>query len=511
VSQEPLDQTRGTPPGDRRGASTSIRRNAGLAFFAQVTTGAFTTLLTIYLLRALGPSSYGVFALALSVGATIGLIAEFGIVPSTARFLAENRDDPVRVASLLRDAMRLKLGAAALVSGGVIVAANPIARAYGEPGLTWPLRGIALSLFVGGVFTFYMAAFVAVGHMVENLRLTFFESLAETVASIALVALGAGATGAAFGRAIGYGFGAAVAVVLVVRLYGRGAARLLQGPSLHTSAIARYAAPLLVTYGGYTLYAQIDVLIIGGLLGTAAVALFSAPMRMSMPIGYVGQALTNSVAPRQARAGAERGSVEALQTSLRWLILYQAAITVPLIVWAEPIVELLLGQQYEDSVNVLRVLTLYIFLDGPSRLISTTVNYLGRAKRRIPIVFTALALNIVLDLALLPRIGVVGAAVGTAVSLAVIYVPAHLWICHRVLNLDLGALARTLLRALAASTAMGCLLFIVGTSSLSIADWVLGSVGGVLAFVITLVLTGEITPTEIRTAWHRTVTRLATP
>lgn len=491
------DQTAAGPTRPVVGAS--IRRNALFALLAQITTGLFSTVLTLYLLRALGPDGYGVFALALGIGSVVGFIADFGIPYSVSRFLAESRHDHERIVSLLSDALRLKLASAALITGALFLLAGPLAAAYDNPALAWPIRGIALSLFAGSIFSLYTSAFIALAQVSVNLRLIFVESLAETVASIVLVALGAGALGAALGRAIGYGFGAIAAMMIVGRLFSASSIRLFGWGSGRTREIALYAAPLFITGGVYIIYAQVDILIIGALLGTTAVGLFSAPLRLTVPLGYVGQSLTNSIAPRLAHKGSEPGSVKAFQSSLRWLIVYQAVLLAPLIVWAGPIVNLLLGPQYRASVDVLRVLSLYIFFDGPSRLISTTVNYLGRASSRIPIVLFSLALNAALDLALIPSIGVVGAAIGTGLAISLLYVPAHFRICHQELDLDLAPLAVTLCRALVSAALMASVLYLVGTDeSLSPAQWILGGAAGVVVFCAGLVLTGEITRSDIR-------------
>jgi O-antigen/teichoic acid export membrane protein len=478
-------------------AEASIARNTVLAFAAQLATGTFTAVLTLYLLRALGPSEYGVFALAVSIGVMAGLLADFGIEHSAARFLAERRGDEAVVAELLRVALRMKVATTALVTAVLFGLAGPLAAAFDEPDLTWPLRVTAVAVFGESIFMLYVTAFIGLARIGMNLRLIVLESSIETGASIALVALGAGAVGAAFGRAAGYVFGALVAVAVVARLYGGTSVRLLGRDARYTRAIARYAAPLLVTTSIYTVFSRVDILIIGALLGTTAVGVFSAPLLLSVPLRYVGQAVANSVSPRQAGGGNEPGSVEAFRTSLRWVVVYQAVLLAPLIVWAGPIVDLLFGAEYGESADVLRALSIYIFLAGPSPLISTTVNYLGQAARRIPIVLLALGVNVAVDLALIPRIGVIGAAIGSSAAYA-LYVPAHLRICRRELGVPLRPLALTLARALAAAGAMGLVLLAVGTESLSPVQWVLGGTAGTLAFCAALVLTGEISKSELR-------------
>jgi O-antigen/teichoic acid export membrane protein len=473
-----------------------LGRNTVLALLAQLTTGIFTAVLTLYLVRALGPESFGVFALALGIGNLALLVADFGLPHSVARFLAESHGDQPTTVSLIRESIRLKLLSGALIAGALFAAAGPIAAAYDEPGLAWPLRTMALALFAESLMTLVLSVFIGIGRMAVNLRIIFFESLAETVASIGLVALGAGAVGATFGRAIGYAFGALLAVWIVHRAFGRAAVGIFGPRTPHGGMIARYAAPLFVTNSAYTLYSQIDILLIGALLGPSAVGFFAAPLRLAIPLGYVGQAVANSVAPRMARAE-DPNRVSAFETSLRWLLIFQAALLAPLIVWPEPIVRLFLGPEFLESADVLRVVSVYIFLRGLGPLITTSVNYLGRAARRIPIVLAAFVINVALDLILLPWIGVVGAAIGTAVAYA-IYVPAHFVVCRRELGLSVRPLAVTFARAILAAFAMGAVLFAFGTETLSAAEWVLGSAAGALAYCGALLVTREVSLDEVR-------------
>jgi O-antigen/teichoic acid export membrane protein len=475
-------------------ATDGIGRNTVYALLVQLTTGFFTTVVTLYLVRALGTKGLGLFALALGVGRLATLVADLGIPQSLARFLAEARGDRRAVAALLGDAVRLKLVTAAVVAATLFAAAGPIADAYGQQGLAWPVRGIALSLFAESLLALYVSAFIALGRNSVNLTLTFLESLTEMLAIVALVALGAGATGAAFGRAGGYAFGALVGTWMVMRLLGRTA--VIARPQGRMRQLARYAVPTFLTNGMYVVYTQVDVLIIGALLGASAVGIWAAPMRLTIPLAYLGQAIANSVAPRQA-ASAEGANVRAFETSLRWLIIAQSALLAPIIVWAGPITDLLLGGQFHESANVLRALAVFIFLGGLSPLISITVNYLGQARQRIPIVISALLVNVVIDLTLLPRIGVVAAAIGTTVAYC-LYVPAHFVICRRELGVPLRPLGLTLTRTVAAAAAMAGVLLLVGPSASSTGRLLIGAILATFTYAAMLLLTREISLNEIR-------------
>ena len=140
---------------------------------------------------------------------------------------------------------------------------------------------------------------------------------------------------------------------------------------------------------------------------------------------------------------------------------------------------------------------------------SISATYLGEARRRIPVVLAADATNVLVDLILLPRVGVVGAAVGTDLGF-LLYVPAHLLICRRRLGFSLRPLVLTTLRVLTAAAAMSAVFAALGTE-VTLTRGVVGAVGGVAAFVATLVVTHEVTLGELRAVWHAFRLRLQSP
>jgi O-antigen/teichoic acid export membrane protein len=481
------------PPGEGVASGTVF------ALVAQVTTTLFTAVLTLYLVRALGPESYGVFGLALGVGTFALLLADLGVSNSAARFVAERRGNRSAAGGIVADALRLKLVLGGAVAVAIIALAQPIASAYQEAELAWALRGMALAIFGQSLMMLYLESFVAMGRISRNVRITLIESLAETTASIALVALGAGAAGATFGRAAGYGVGAAVAALAIVRLLGRRAVRLRRArdEAGRAGRMIRYALPLLVTNSAYALYSTVDVVLVGALLSTTAVGLFSAPMRLCAFLTILGIAAGSSVAPRLARWRDDASGGDALRGALRWLVMGQGVFVAPLLVWAEPIVALLLGSEFRDSAGVLRALTPYAFLIGISPLISTAVNYIGLAGRRIPIVLGSLALNIAVDVALLREIGVIAAAIGTSAAYLV-YVPAHFHLLTRTVKVPWRPLMASIGRTLVAAAAMAGVLALAGTSELTVVGWIAGGLGGLAAYVLVLLGTGQLKAHEIK-------------
>jgi O-antigen/teichoic acid export membrane protein len=489
-----------TPPGapEDRVASDSIARNAFFATLNGVLMAAIAAVLTLYLIRALSPHGYGLYTLALAVGALFALVMDLGVSSSVGRFVAERRGDRRAIADYVADALRLKLAVAGVAGIALFAAAGAIASLYGKPGLTWPLRGIALALVGGAIMQLFAAVLIAQARMAANMVMALTQSVAFLAAALALVSAGAGASGAAFGRAIGYGVAALVGSVLVARLFGRRALAIGSSKG-RTRQIAAYAGVLAVVEGAYLFFDQLDALLIGAYLSAASVGLFQAAYGLTLFMHYPAGVVATSVAPRVASHQEHGSDTRAFMQATRFLILGYAALLAPLIVWAEPIVRLLLGSSYGHSASVLRAFAPYVFLGGVGSFLSASANYLGQARKRLPVAFAAVAINLVVDVILIPRIGIVAGAIGTDLGIGV-YVPLHLWICARALGLPLRPLGPPLVRSLLAAAAMAGVLLAAGTSHLSLADWFLGGAGAVAAYLGVLFLLRELTPGDARAA-----------
>jgi O-antigen/teichoic acid export membrane protein len=479
---------------DALGASHSAGRNAAFALATQLSSAAFTAALTLYLARTLGPAEFGVFSLALGIGTILLLPADFGVSSSAARFLAERRTSRSHAANVLATATRIKVLVTGAVCGTLFALSGPIAAAYDQGGLEWALRGIAIAVFGQSLMMLYSGATTGLARSSLNFRIVLSESAVELGASVALVALGAGAAGAAFGRAIGYGVGALIGGAVMFRLVGREAAT---GQRMPARRLASYAGALLIVEGAFALFTQIDVLLIGGFIGAAAAGMFQAPLRIVTFLHYPGMALATGAAPRLAAEQPSGREVEPFRQALRHLVLLQAFLAAIVLVWAAPIVELALGPKFSDSAGVLRALAPYVFLSGLAPLVSMGVNYLGEARLRVPIAVGAVLVNLVIDVVLIPRIGIIAGAIGTNVAYA-LYVPAHFWICRRMVDLPLRPLGLSILRALAAAAVASGVLTLFGISEVSVPLMLVAGVCAAFAYTAVLVALRELALGDLR-------------
>lgn len=491
-----------TDPASELEAGHGAARNTAFSLAAQMAGAAFSLVLTLFLVRSLGPAEYGVLALAVSIGTVVLLASDLGISISASRFVAERPHDRLHAAAVLRTAFGLKLVASLIATIALVALAPMIADAYGSSALVWPLRLVAVAVAAQNMGALFLEWFAGLSRLSLNLRYGLAESSVETAASICLVLLGAGAAGAVAGRAIGYAVAGILAVAFALRLLGWPAIRESRGKGVPARAILRYGSALLLIDGAFALFDRTDVLIIGAVLGTSSAGIYEAAARVITMLQYPGIAVGSGYGPRLAAGQRSEEHVAQFTAALRYTVLLYLFLVAPTLVWAEPIVRLVLGSEYAESADVLRVLAPTVFLSGVGPVLAGAANFLGEARRRVPLAAAALALNVALDLILVPRIGVVAGAIGTGVAFAV-YTGGHVVICRRALGTSFGSLVPSLSRGLLAAAAAALVLYAVGTGQLSPLAWVLGSTGATVAYVGTLVLLRELQPAELRALVQR--------
>ena len=476
-------------------AADSVSRNAAFAVVTRLSTAAITAFVALFLGRQLGPQVYGYFALAVSIGAVSAFLADVGITSATPRFLAERRHDRAAVTAVLGDALRLKAFAALPVSALLFALAGPITDVFDTPGAEWALRGISIAVLAQGFFLFVLATFEALGRISINLRVVGIESLVEGSSIVVLVLLGAGATGAAFGRAIGYTVGLGIALGYVWRVVGRPRPGAGDVSGVRVREILAYSGALLIVDGLFRTFAQIDVLLIGLILGGGrAIGLFDLPMQLAWFLHYPAGAVSTAVAPRLARSPGTEPAIETFTDAMRWITALQGIFLAPIIVWAEPIMTTLLGPKYKESGDVLQALAPFVLVSGPALLASLAVNYLGSARRRVPLAVAALGVNAVWDIIFLPKWGIVAGAIGTDLAYAV-WVPGHLLILRDRLGLPLRPVALDFVRA-ALAAGVACLpLLVLGTDP-GLVVLVLGCALAGLVYTVSLRLMGGLSAAD---------------
>lgn len=412
-------------------------RGSSLLLFGRLLSMAANLVVQVLIVRALSRTDFGIFAYALSIVTVLTTVVTLGMDRGLARFvvLYEERGDVARlwgvVGLQLMTILGLGAAAAAVAIGGrsfvagTLVDDARLAQLLAVMIILAPVQALdstAASLFAA--FGRSKAIFVRRYLLGPVLRLA-------AVAGVLVFGGGVFALGAGY-LAVGV-VGLAVYGTLLTRAFRERGLVSADGArtrlDLPLKEVAVFTMPLLLSDAMFVVLNTSDVVILARVAGADAVAGY----RAVLPLAHLNQLVMNSFAllfaPLMARLwgrGDRKGLTEAYWRTATWVAVLTfplAAVTVGL---AEPLTRLLFGARYEGSATFLQILAASAYFNASLGFNGVTVKMVGRVWLVAAAAGAALVANLALNLALIPRYGAIGAAWGTASTVALYNILKHL-------------------------------------------------------------------------------------
>lgn len=184
-------------------------------------------------------------------------------------------------------------------------------------------------------------------------------------------------------------------------------------PTYETRTWTRVSMPLLIVLLFTQFYAEMNVVIVGMQLPANEVAIFNTAFRVAVLIAFIINAVDGIVRPKAARFYVE-GNTDALQKLVArstQLMFWPALLVVILIAVLGKWILGLFGAEFVVGYNALLILAiaqLFLTIAGPvASLLSTT----GFQDHCLYVFASALVATVVFNIALLPHLGIDGAAI----------------------------------------------------------------------------------------------------
>lgn len=410
----------------------SILRGGSVFTVGTLVARALGFALTLVLTHAVGAAAYGVYVLAkkfIRVGAGL---ADLGADKAVLRFIPKYEDDPARRGSVLGLGLLTSL-VASLVFGAALALGAPWVNAYtlDHPLLPDVLRVFALALPFYTLRRVITATFRGLERLeytvgVNKVALPAGQIIAVGVA----VLLGASVVGVVAALVV---TGVLLLAGSLVLLYARTDVRpRLAGAREVSGEYYRYSLPLTVSRAGSLVYSNVDVLMLGALVQATDVGVYHVALALTSLLALPLMA-TNQVFPPVASRFYENDNYEDLEAIYgfltRWMFGIALFMGVALVVFRAPVLALF-GPDFTAGATVLMVLAVAKVVHvavGPSGyvLMMTDHQYLNVFNQT-----STAVLNTVLNYVLILRWGMVGAAVATGVSIAVVNVARIAQVYH---------------------------------------------------------------------------------
>lgn len=438
----------------RADAATQIlgmARGAGLNLVGTVCSQLAFLGVTVVLARHLGGVDVGRYAQCLAFLTVLGVLSLSGLVIGLKRFVAVHLAE--RDLGALRGTVRLGVtlvtgGAAALGAALFVVAPWLGTVAFHDPQLATPLRFVAVTLPAATFTDAALAATQGFRTMKPFALISLvFEPVLRLAFTVLLVLLGMGLNGVMMALVASNLIAACLAATALRRLIGAPVApATYNARRLFSFSIVSWMAALA---GSGLLWA--DTILLGLLRSSAEVGVYNVATRLVLLATMVMPPINAAFAPRIADLY-HRGQLESLhrtyEVATSWIVRLSLPGFVILVAFPGDLLALF-GKGFRVGAAVTIILAIGKLTDAVTGPCGLMLNMSGRPMWSMINQISVLVLNVLLNLWLIPRYGIVGSAIAWAVSLELVNAArvVQVWGTMGMLPFNIGELKAILAAA----------------------------------------------------------------
>jgi O-antigen/teichoic acid export membrane protein len=396
-----------------------IVKGAGFTMF-----GLFFSKFLSYFYRIvvarIGPEAYGQLSLGLAVAGFIGTFVKLGLDESIKKFVPEAREaeDDAMLKGIMLDSLKLITLSGFLMGVITFFSADFIAQVILKSPETAPIiRILAFFPLVGraaSVFTDTTIGFNTTKYRVILRRIT--QNILQLAITLVLISIGMGVTGAAIGWFTGSFLILLISAYVVERDFGPILTSDVKAKKMYPKMI-KFSYPLIFSGVVGTFLGWGDSWLLSYFMNDAAVGIYNAAYPTALMIVLPAQAISSLALSSFSELGAKGyGQKKALKTTTRWVFAMSFPAFLLMALFPGDLLHLLFGAEYAQAGTALAILAF-------GNMIGTSTGQLGaylKSNSHTKIIAYNTTLNMIfnlgLNILLIPKLGIVGAALATAAS-----------------------------------------------------------------------------------------------
>jgi O-antigen/teichoic acid export membrane protein len=365
----------------------------------------------IYIARFLGPEQYGVFGICLSIITICYVFLGNGVKQIVAKSTAKYRDNAkyfLKVGAAIQLVISFSLGLL------LVAFSRNIAQIFREPELP------KLLLISGAIIISHSLFFVYTG-VLNGLKRFGAENAVDGVhgfvraaAAILLVYFGYEIAGALLGLLIGSVLAVILAFLLTLNL------SVQVHSSIRMKDIFKGAIPIMIIFGSLIAMMNIDLLAVKYFIKDGQyTGYYTSATAISRIVFWIIVAYSGILLPYVSVSFHKNDLAEAkrkVSQILRYTFLSITPGVLLVSFWANDVVRVIYGENYQAAGDALRILVWGLFGLGFLSIISVIMIGIDQERKMSFYGLGGIFLAFVLNVLLVPRFGLVGAAISTSVS-----------------------------------------------------------------------------------------------
>jgi stage V sporulation protein B len=379
--------------------------------YLMISNGVF--LLSSYIIhfglgRYLGPEVYGLFGVVLYLMTTVNLLLTSGFPQSASKYIAE---DNARLGSIIRHSFRIQALLSLLIFAVYFGLAGVIANLLNDPALIPYIRISAFVIPAYAIFFIYSGGYLnGMRQFGMQAKASIGGSIAKIVGVIILVWVGLSVNGAI----LGYLFGALVGLLLAwkyLRPIERG------NKDFEWAKLIKFGIPATLFAVMLLLLMSIDLFVVKAItVGDTDAGLYTSATTIARLPYFLFAGLALTLLPSISRSTAI-GDVKLTSTYISQSLRYMLILLIPgiLIISATSagLVTLVYSSRYIEAARPLSVLAFGLGLIAVFNVLCNIIMGSGKPSLALGIALPLVPIDIALNIALIPRYGLLGAAIAT--------------------------------------------------------------------------------------------------
>ena len=403
------------------GNLSELLKSSGFVLVFKVL-GAISGYVFAFVVSKYGADTYGIYELAFTALMILSVIVKWGLDGATVRFTQEYlvSGDKGKIRSLVSKSVFTILISALVVGLLFFLLRKSLAEAFDEPNLEKAYVWVAVGLLPFVLLQYYSEALRALKNMKA---FSVFQVGSVLILASAIFIL-------LKDIALSKGEIATLAFVISTAVFAFGAYLIFQksfrirvgdipAEQIDFKSVLKVGVPLLISGSLFLVISWTDTLMIGYYKSSTDVGIYRIAFKVATLITFIQFAVNSIAAPTIASLYAE-DDLTALRKYIKYIGVINAAFAIPItlfiIVFSEPLLNLF-GAEYTSGMVLLPILAIGQLVNALAGPVMYILNMTGKEKLSQRIMIWMTGLNIILNVVLIPRYGIVGAAIATTISM----------------------------------------------------------------------------------------------
>ncbi len=413
-----------------------FKRHSLISLISVIILTVIGFLSTMFFAHTVGPTVYGAYALFFAYYGIFNLIGDGGFGGAVVKRISEGYEKNEFFSAFVI----LRIGLL-VISVLTLVILQPYLIELDQSGLfSWLVLALVITLFFGittnAVYGLDRVGIQQTSSIIYNISKIFIQIIG--------VYLGYGAAGLAGGFVSGLVIGSLVNLPFINLKFSRFNLR-------HVKQLLTFSFWVFLSTGGVLIYNYADTILIGYFLNTEQVGIYRIAFQLTTAATFTTTVLRTVIYPKMSKwnAHSESGIIEiALSRAFTYSLLLAVPVAVGGWILGERLLYFFYGASFAEGAGVLGILLLVQIVNVFMFLQTMTLNAIDRPRQSFYATGTAAVVNIALDLALIPLMGIKGAAIATLVTMIVNATIAHHYLSgHISVQIERGPTYHILLAA----------------------------------------------------------------